>query len=172
MLKTIVAKRIVHVSPFGEHDFLNVPVVVDTEIDEAMFNPATDDYSLSAEVITVIEREMAKRWVREYLTVDVDKNHQRRGMLLPNEIRGIMSVLGVNAAEFMELLGYQSRGTLTKILQGEKPMGPTAVNGTILLLLEEIRCRGFARTMLEGRMTTAFTRATAPVDDVGELLRA
>lgn len=172
MLKTINAKCINYVSPFGEHAFINVPVVVDVAIDVKQFNFETDEYALSAEVIDVMERQMATRWLHEYMAKDADGNHLRRGILIPNEVLGIMTFLNVNGSEFTELLGYQSRGTLSKILGGEKPMGPTAVNGAILLLLEELKTKGFARKLLRGDIAHMSHKNMKPNDDIGQLLRA
>lgn len=167
MRKTIEAKFLTYESAFGTGVFMNVPVSVDSTVDLETFNTKTDDYALRGDIIQLLEREMARIWLREYLKRDVDGNHIRRWQLSRDEARALAQIFGFNGTEFGRLIG-QTKGKVSKIFAGEQAMSPPVVTLVVKVLIDELKHPGYARASLD-QIPEVKEKALRPVMDFHEI---
>lgn len=159
-LKTIKASFIEFETKLGRDVFSNVPVSVTDDTAEESFDPEKDEYFLSGDIIKKMSREIAKRWLKEFLRTDEDGNWIRRGVMTPDEIHGVQLVLGLNNQEMAHLLGFRSRANITKILQGSHSLNPTSTRLLLMILKDELRRPGAGKRHLRVPYISAGTIQT------------
>jgi hypothetical protein len=149
-LKTIIAKYLTFESSLGEHLFLNVPILVESDVDPESFNPENDDYALSEDVIETMSRKLAKKWLHGYLNIDQDGNHIRRYQLTATEIQGIMLTCGIRPVDLGNILQI-SPAQVSKVLNevDSQKLQPLAVRFLLYVLRGELAEKGFAVRVLE-----------------------
>lgn len=66
-MKKIIISELEHTSKLGRSVLKNVPVWVVEDLGHK-FNPLKDEYSLDGDTIFYLEREVAKTWLRNFVT--------------------------------------------------------------------------------------------------------
>lgn len=158
-LKTIKAK-INHTSRLGTLTFRGVPVSVPLAQKSKDFDPAKDDFFVPGDIIKLLDREVAKQWLRSHA-----ETKPRR--ITANEARGIMSVIGVNASQFAPLIGV-NKSKISKALNGPQKFELPSSKLAILILVEEIKNPGSILRSLD-KMTPLTEELEPPVSNFASL---
>lgn len=155
-MKTIRAKKINYQSYLGDAQFEHVPVLVEDGVKAKDFDPEKDDYSLSGDIISLLEREIAKGWLGRFLKRDTDNNMTSRGVIKADEVYGIMLVLGLKQIEFAKLLGVD-KSTITRVIKGTKNLGEPSTRLCTLVLQAELREPGAAKKLFKNQILDDMT---------------
>lgn len=144
-IKTVVVNKLTYTDKLGTATFKHVPIAVDAEsgITPANFDQEKHDYGLSGDAIDVLNRELAKGWLKK-------ATMQQRTSITREELHGIQLVLGLKAVEFAKVLCL-SKAAVSRIYSGSlRVNGPTS-RLAIWSLAMEFQFPGFVRSAVEKR---------------------
>ena len=136
-MKVVIAKKWHETSRLGEATFTGVPVLVPDDfpakagahvnIDQKKMR----DAAVSGDAIQRMELEIAKKWA-----ISFDEKKRPLASITPDEIYGILLVLGISKTEFAKILKV-SKASVTKYIDGSlKPVPPVAFLMVIYLAAE------------------------------------
>jgi DNA-binding transcriptional regulator YiaG len=131
-LKSITVKRYKFSSPFGEQEFKNVKVNAAVRF-ASQFDQDKVEHYLPIDEAIAMEREVAKKWLREKIADDTE--------ISASETRVILSMVGVSATDFAEYIGI-SKSKLSKVLHGSQALSDAARLACLRLLDFELAFPG------------------------------
>ena len=149
-MKIIIAKKWRAVSLLGEAIFTGVPLLVPEDFPAEKGQIVSVErknllaaIGVSGEVTQKMDREIAKQWV-----IDFIDNKREGASITPDEIYGILLVLGISKTDFAHLLRVH-KGSVTKYIDGSlKPTAPVA-QLMVIYLAAELTKKGRIKTLLQ-----------------------
>jgi DNA-binding transcriptional regulator YiaG len=109
------------------------------------------------DVIGIMEREVAKQWVLRLVERERDP-----ATIKPEEIHGILLVLGITKSDFAKLLRV-SKGSVTKYIDGSLAPTPPVAQLMLIYLAAELTKAGTVKAILaEQKVLLLGLRLTVP----------